>query len=388
MASSMKPSSRYSTYDSRSSTSSHFSDPSSSSDFTTKPHTSSSSRALVNAKPSHVAATKKVDPSLTTMVKKLIMQKKPKSTSNQPKLIVPSDLIAQQLKKDAKKATGLSSLQKKLFGGKVQSSEVKALTEVKGNTRTLAMVLRSERELLTMNKEQEGEISQLKILLDEKNKEVEKLKDLCLKQREEIKSLKNAILFPDATNSELQELVEKQSSELKQAKMVIPSLQKQVTSLTDQLQSLAEDLAEVKADKYSAKKGFQGYASSPRTPTHAREDACNSWEFSSDDQSDDLLLKDLNPCLTPVNTKSRSRDFEVMGSGSIPDESLSVSEDDVNVKVYPEIDFSSFDRKFSKSSDCCHNSTKRSVATTIKVIGRRSDESKVAYGGRMKHRFA
>ncbi|MED6202823.1 hypothetical protein PIB30_109445, partial [Stylosanthes scabra] len=125
-----------------------------------------------------------------------------------------------------------SSLQKKLFGGKVQSSEVKALTEVKGNTRTLAMVLRSERELLTMNKEQEGEICQLKILLDEKNKEVEKLKDLCLKQREEIKSLKNAILFPDATNSELQELVEKQSSELKQAKMVIPTLQKQVTSLT------------------------------------------------------------------------------------------------------------------------------------------------------------
>ncbi|MED6212361.1 hypothetical protein PIB30_082531 [Stylosanthes scabra] len=111
-------------------------------------------------------------------------------------------------------------------------------------------------------------------------------------------------------------------------------------------------------------------------------------EFSSDDQSDDLLLKDLNPCLTPVNTKSRSRDFEVMGSGSIPDESLSVSEEDVNVKVYPEIDLSSFDRKFSKSSDCCHNSTKRSVATTIKVTGRRSDESKVAYGGRMNHRFA
>ncbi|MED6213201.1 hypothetical protein PIB30_090987 [Stylosanthes scabra] len=137
------------------------------------------------------------------MMKKLIMQKKPKSTNHQPKLIVPSDLIAQQLKKDAKKATGLSSLQKKLFGGKVQSSEVKALTEVKGNMRTLAMVLRSERELLTMNKEQEGEICQLKILLDEKNKEVEKLKDLCLKEREEIKSLKNAILFPDATNSEL-----------------------------------------------------------------------------------------------------------------------------------------------------------------------------------------
>lgn len=30
-------------------------------------------------------------------------------------------------------------------------------------------------------------------------------------------------------------------------------------------------------------------------------------EFSSDDQSDDLLLNDLNPCLTPCNAKSRSK---------------------------------------------------------------------------------
>jgi hypothetical protein len=31
-------------------------------------------------------------------------------------------------------------------------------------------------------------------------------------------------------------------------------------------------------------------------------------DFSSDDNSDDLLLKDLNPCLTPYNAnKSRSR---------------------------------------------------------------------------------
>ncbi|KAJ1435935.1 hypothetical protein SESBI_04486 [Sesbania bispinosa] len=35
----------------------------------------------------------------------------------------------------------------------------------------------------------------------------------------------------------------------------------------------------VKADKYSAKAGLQGYENSPRTPTptHAREDASNSW---------------------------------------------------------------------------------------------------------------
>ncbi|KAJ1428659.1 hypothetical protein SESBI_08760 [Sesbania bispinosa] len=384
MASSMKPSSRYSSYDSRSSTSSHFSDPSSSYELNLNlNHTkqSSSSRALVKAKPSHVTTTTRVDPTLTTMVKKL-MEKKPKSAA--PRLIIPSDVIAKDLKKDAKRVNGFSALQKKLFGkGSSSEKKEKALTEVKGNTRTLAMVLRSERELLSMNKDQEEEISRLKLLLEEKNKEVEKLKDLCLKQREEIKSLKSAVLFPDVMNSQLHELLERQGSELKQAKQVIPTLQQQVSSLTGQLQSLAEDLAEVKADKYSAKAGLQGYGSSPRTPTptHTREDASNSWDFSSEDE--DLLLKDINPCLTPYNVKSRSREFEGMGSGSLHDES-SLSEDDA--KVYPELDdFSSYDQKFSKSSDCCHNNTKRSITTKV---SRRSDESKLAYGGRMNHRIA
>jgi hypothetical protein len=58
-------------------------------------------------------------------------------------------------------------------------------------------------------------------------------------------SLKSSILFPDTMNSQLQELLEQQGSELKQAKQLIPTLQKQVTSLTGQLQYLAEDLAEV-----------------------------------------------------------------------------------------------------------------------------------------------
>ncbi|RDX71922.1 hypothetical protein CR513_48661 [Mucuna pruriens] len=376
MASGVKPSSRYSSYDSRSSTSSHFSDPSSSHEFNIPK--SSSSRALVKAKPSHTA---KVDPSFTTIVKKF-MDKKPKSAAS-TRLIIPSDFIAQDLKKDAKRVAGFSALQKKLFGKAAsdKKEKVKALTEVKNNTRTLAMVLRSERELLTINKDQELHISQLKQMLEDKNKEAEKLKDLCLKQREEIKSLKSAILFPDVMNSQLQELLEKQGTELKQAKQVIPALQQQVSSLTGQLQSLAEDLAEVKADKYSAKAGLLGYGSSPRTPTHAREDACNSWEFSSDDQADDLLLNDLNPCLTPMNAKSRSKEFEGRGSSSMHDESL--SEDDA--KVYHEMHFSSHDRKFSKSSDCCHNSGKRGVATKA---GRRSDESKLAYGGRMNHKFA
>ncbi|CAK8531280.1 unnamed protein product [Lathyrus sativus] len=387
---SRKPSSRYSTYDSRSSTSSHFSDPSSSHEFNNvNPKSYSSSRAMVKAKPSHVTPTTKVDPTVTTMVKKF-MANKPKSVNPaSTKLFIPSDVIAKDLK-DAKRVTGFSALQKKLFGksGSCEKKEkVKALTEVKGNTRTLAMVLRSERELLSINKEQEDEISRLKLVIENKNKEVEKLKDLCLNQREEIKSLKNSILFPEVMNSQLQELVEKQGSELKEAKQVIPSLQQQVSSLTGQLQSLAEDLAEVKADKYSAKTGFQGYGSSPRTPPrhgredasnswtpppHGREDASNSWDFSSEDMADDLLLKDLNPCLTPYNAnKSRSRE-------SLQDDSL--SEDDV--KVYPELldDFNSYDRKFSKSSDCYHHNTAKisKLGVTAKP-SRRSDDSKTAW---------
>ena len=90
-------------------------------------------------------------------------------------MLIPSDLIAEDLKKNARRTTGFSALQKKLFGKGTTSSEkkeVKALTEVKGNTRTLAMVLRSERELLNMNKEMETEIAEMKLILEEKNKEV------------------------------------------------------------------------------------------------------------------------------------------------------------------------------------------------------------------------
>lgn len=71
------------------------------------------------------------------------------------------------------------------------------------------------------------------------------MKDLCLKQREEIKTLKDAILFPDVMNAQLQVQLENQGSELKQAKLVIPMLQEKVSSLTGQLQCLAEGLAEV-----------------------------------------------------------------------------------------------------------------------------------------------
>lgn len=53
------------------------------------------------------------------------------------------------------------------------------------------------------------------------------------------------VKVPDVTNSQLRDLLEKQGTEHKQAKQLIPSLQRQITSLTGQLQYLAEDLAEV-----------------------------------------------------------------------------------------------------------------------------------------------
>ncbi|XP_044481030.1 uncharacterized protein LOC123207636 [Mangifera indica] len=376
---------RYNSYDSRSSTSSYFSDPSSSAELkTTKPHNPSSiSRALVNTKPSV-----NKNQNLTTLVKNLMVQKKSSSSSSSKGnrtmgLVIPADVIAEDLKKTARKGGNFAGLQRKLFGKGEKKSEVKALTEVKGennnaNTRTLAMVLRSERELLNANKEQEMEISQLKSLLEEKNNEVEKLKDLCLNQREEIKALKSAILFPDAMNSQLQELIEKQGSELKQAKQVIPSLQRQVTSLTDQLQFLAEGLAEVKAEKCSTRTGLQLHGSGPRTPAYDYEEAANSLEFSSEAATtpgspDDMFLKDLNPCLTPYCTKTKSKEFEAMGYDSLEDESISENK----MQVSSEIGFNSHHRKLSKSSDYCQSSN---TGSRVARTARKSDESKRPYG--------
>ena len=109
------------------------------------------------------------------------MEKKPLSSSSKVvKMVIPSDVIAEDLKKTARKGTSFKGLHKKLFGTGNETTvfdsknkeEVKVLTEVKENTRTLAMVLRSERELLGMNKEQEMEISQLKFKLKENSTEV------------------------------------------------------------------------------------------------------------------------------------------------------------------------------------------------------------------------
>ncbi|CAN6690272.1 unnamed protein product [Malus baccata var. baccata] len=376
----MKPSSRYSSYDARSSTSSHFSDPSSSRELKHP----ASSRAVVKSKPS--------DPNISTMVKKFMEKRstsKPKPI-NPTGLVIPSDLIAGGLKKPAKNGSGsnFAALGRKLFGKEAgtassdKKKEVKALTEVKGNTRTLAMVLRSERELLNSNKEQEVEITELKLMIQDKNREVDKLKDLCLKQREEIKSLKSAILFPDVMNSQLQELLEKQGSELKQAKQVIPNLQRQVTSLTGQLQCLAEDLAEVKADKGSVRACFQRGDTSPRTPTYDDKEFSNSLEFSSGDLAspgspDDMFLKDLNPCLTPY-TKTKSKEFDEMGYYSPYRHDESLSENNM------EFGFNSCSRKLSKSSDCCQKSETES---RLAQGNRRSGDAKRTYGKQIHRKF-
>lgn len=174
---SIKPSYRYanaatSSIDSlRSSTKS---DPSSSTDLTPHPHNLHfSSRALTRP---HAPSTTRHN--FGSLVKKLVEHKSGPSNKSKPKgelkLLVPTDFVA-------KRGNGLSALHKKLFKGVVKRDEgseekkkkkKKALTEVKENTRSLAMVLRSERELLSMNKEQENQIDELKLVIEEKNIEV------------------------------------------------------------------------------------------------------------------------------------------------------------------------------------------------------------------------
>ncbi|XP_004250288.1 spindle pole body component 110 [Solanum lycopersicum] len=382
----IKPSSRYAKTSFDSSRSSTKSDPSSSTD-----------KALIKIKKGSNGVTQTTHQSnFSSMVKKFVehksasskLMKQQQQKKGDLKLVIPVDFIAEDLKKTAKRGSGLSSLHKKLFKGsssgggvkKEEGSTVKALTEVKGNTRTLGMVLRSERELLSMNKEQEDQIVELKLMLEEKNREVEKLKDLCLKQREEIKSLKNSILFPDVMNSQVQDLLEKQGSELKQAKQLIPNLQRQVTSLTGQLQCLAEDLAEVKADKYAIRGSYDSFGSPSE---YDQEEAANSLEFSSEDHTipgspDDMFLKDVNPCLTPYYAKTKSKEFDDFNS---PDAKDLVKN---NIQVYHESSYNSCARKLSKSSDCRQCSNTGNKATRA---ARRSDESKCTYGKQVHSKF-
>lgn len=109
------------------------------------------------------------------MVKKL-MEKKPKGGVGKEYrggLFVAAEILKEDLKKNGKKGGSFGGgLGKKLFGKGSEGEKVKALTEVKANTRSLGMVLRSERELLSQNKDLELEIGDLKLVVEERNREV------------------------------------------------------------------------------------------------------------------------------------------------------------------------------------------------------------------------
>ncbi|CAM8985982.1 unnamed protein product [Rhodiola kirilowii] len=395
----VKHSSRYNSYDLRSSNSSQVSDLSSSAELRPKQSSArparsgsgygSSSRKNDSAVVKARAEVRVDQNNLSSMVKKFMEKRSAtkaaaKTLTKPTGLFVPADFIAEDLKKTAKKGSNFGGLHKKLFGKGSSGSGSKALTEVKSNTRTLAMVLRSERELLGRNKELEEEVLALNLIVEEKNSEVEKLKDLCLKQREEIKYLKDAILFPDVMNSQLQVLLQKQGVELQQAKQVIPTLQKQVSSLTGQLQCLAEGLAEVKADKYTSSASFERH-DSPQSPAYNRERS-NSLEFSSGDptspvSSDLLLLNDINPCLTPFYAKTKSNEFDMEGYESAEEDIVSENN---NMKCNDKV-FETSARRMSRSSDyyfTSSNQVKPKVSATHK-----SNESKYKYGKSMHQRL-
>ncbi|VAI36812.1 unnamed protein product [Triticum turgidum subsp. durum] len=286
---------------------------------------------------------------LGSVLRRLIsMDKKPSAKNLLP--VPPAAAAAPAKNGSGAKLPGLS---RKLFQKAPPEAKKKALTEVKNsgnaNTRTLAMVLRSERELLSQSKEQEDEIAALRLQLEQKDREVERLKDLCLRQREEISTLKDAVLFPD-TQPDLH-------------------VRDEISTLTGQIQCLAEELAQVKAEKNTPRSCFDDeYCSSPSTPVLNEETAfsleCSIGEAETPPNygsPDEMFVKDLNPCLTPFS-KSRSEEYE---------ESLSSHRS----KARPDPHLSSSRRRpVSKSSDHHHKPT--SGTGSSKRRAHRSDQDK------------
>ncbi|KAF3784849.1 hypothetical protein EJ110_NYTH29422 [Nymphaea thermarum] len=323
----------------------------------------------------------KNEQNFTSLVKRFIERKaKPSKAATPPKLVIPADIIASDLKKTAAKASRVSNLHRKFFekASDHRSQTKKALPEGKENTRTLAMVLKSERDLMSRNKEYEMEIEELKGMLVEKNDEVVKLKDVCLRQREEIRALKSSILLPDISTLQLEKLLEKQGLELRHAREVIPNLQEQVSSLTGQIRSLAEGLAEVKAEKYGSKDDFDGFSSWPATPG-CNEEAANSLEFSSGPSGEpaspgspsDRILRDMNPCLTPYYAKSKCKDYdEIIGYGAPCD----YFENKPNMKQKQNL--AVVHGKLSKSPEC----PKRHSLGGFTRLTSKSDGSKSPFG--------
>ncbi|KAJ1293583.1 hypothetical protein BS78_01G079700 [Paspalum vaginatum] len=326
-----------------------------------------SGRDLLGAKPQPQA-----HGNLGSVLRRLIsMDKKPPSAKSQ--LPVPPAAAAKNGGGGGGKLPGLS---RKLFqkGSSTDAAaarKTKALTDVKNggnnaNTRTLAMVLRSERELLAQSKAQEDEIAALRLQLENKDREVERLKDLCLRQREEIRTLKDAVLFPDAETEPEPDR----------------RLRDEISTLTGQIQCLAQELALVKAEKHSPRSCFDedGYCSSPRTPGFNEETAfsleCSIGEAETPNYGspDEMFSKDLNPCLTPCIAKSKSDvSAQFQSSHSTKECQESSSSHRSSSKGRADCSYSSFSRPMSKSSD--HHKTTSGTSSKRRVY--KSDQDKI-----------
>ncbi|OEL31270.1 hypothetical protein BAE44_0007706 [Dichanthelium oligosanthes] len=268
------------------------------------PHGSSSSRALVvagrsgrdllGAKPQPQA-----HGNLGSVLRRLMsMDKKPPSARTH--LPVPPAAAAAAAAKNGGGGK-LPGLSRKLFqkgsstdAAAAAAKKTKALTDVKNggnsaNTRTLAMVLRSERELLAQSKAQDDEIAALRLQLENKDREVERLKDLCLRQREEIRTLKDAVLFPDAEPEPDHRLRD------------------EISTLTGQIQCLAQELAQARSPSRSRRVflAFAPWWSISNAPPPA-ECSIGEAETPNCGSPDEMFSKDLNPCLTPCIAKSKS----------------------------------------------------------------------------------
>ncbi|CAN6281357.1 unnamed protein product [Urochloa humidicola] len=314
---------------------------------------------------------------LGSVLRRLIsMDKKPPSAKTH--LPVPPAAAAAAAKKTG--GGKLPGLSRKLFqkGSSADAAaagkKAKALTEAKNggnnaNTRTLAMVLRSERELLAQSRAQEDEIAALRLQLENKDREVERLKDLCLRQREEIRTLKNAVLFPDDCSGAEPEPDRR--------------LRDEISTLTGQIQCLAQELAQVKAEKHSPRSCFEddGYCSSPRTPGFNEETAfsleCSIGEAETPNcgSPDEMFSKDLNPCLTPCIAKSKSDvSAQIQSSSHFTKESReSGGSHRSSSKARADRSYSSFGRPISKSSD--HQ--KPTSGTSSKRRVHKSDQDKI-----------
>lgn len=180
----VKPSSRYNSIDSRSSSTSDRSSSTSTSSSSNKKNINPTPGSKTRYKPSDqlvpakgttsqaIVRAKSTTPqgqNLGSLLRKLIDKRSANPKKNGPPVLPPNPIEKEMKVSGKSNGSNISALSRKLFQ---KGSEKKALTEVKSNTRTLAMVLRSERELLAQNKECEDEICELRLLLEERNNEV------------------------------------------------------------------------------------------------------------------------------------------------------------------------------------------------------------------------